>query len=55
MSLNNIENSFTTKNYSTNFSINNTSIKIIKNDSDIQIVNLKKVKYENEKISIFKS
>jgi hypothetical protein len=54
MSLNNIENSFTTKNYSTNFSINNTSIKIIKNDSDIQIINLKKVTYENDKISIFK-
>ncbi len=54
MSLNNIENSFATKNYSINFSTNNTSIKIIKNDLDVQIINLKKVKYDDEKISVFK-
>lgn len=54
MTLNKIENYFNTKNYSTNFSTSNETVKIIKNDLDIENLNVKKTIYSDEKIVLIK-
>lgn len=54
MTLNKIENSFNTKNYSTNFSTSNETVKIIKNDLDIENLNVKKTIYSDDKIVLIK-
>lgn len=54
MNLNNIENSFITNNHSSNFSTSNETIKIIKNDLDVENINVKKTIYRDEKIVLTK-
>lgn len=54
MDLDLIDNSFTTKSYSSNFSKSNTNIKIIRNDSDELILPVKQIKYEDENLKIIK-
>jgi len=54
MSLNKLENSFLTKTYSSNFNTSNTSIKIIKNKTTSQTINLKKITYFDGDIKVYK-
>lgn len=54
MLLNNIENSFNTENYTKNFTTKQKSITIIKNDIDEEIVLMKVLEYQDEKIRLFK-
>lgn len=54
MTLNKIENSFNSKNYSTNFSTSNETIRIIKNDSNTENLSVKKTIYSDEKIVLIK-
>lgn len=54
MDLDLIDNSFTTKNYSENFSKSHTNLKIIRNDSEELILPVKQIKYEDENLKIIK-
>lgn len=54
MLLNTLENSFNTNTYSSDFQTTNSTIKIIKNSSDIEILNIKKTTFSNEKIVLSK-
>ena len=54
MILNEVENSFTTKVYSSNFSNSTKNIKVIKNNIEEDIVFIKKITYKDEKIELFK-
>lgn len=53
MLLNNLENKFNTQNYS-DFSKTSTSIEIVKNDENIENINVSKYQFENEDIKIYK-
>lgn len=52
--LNKIENSFTTKNFSSNFTISTKQIKVIKNDLEEITIPVKTITFKNEKISLIK-
>lgn len=54
MLLNKIENSFTAKVYGKNFTNTLTNIKIIKNDAEEDIISVKKINYEDNKIKLVK-
>jgi hypothetical protein len=54
MKLNELENSFNTNTYSSNFTNSTENIKILINDSQIENLNVKKIAYKNEKINLFK-
>jgi len=51
--VNNIENDFTIKNYS-NFIQSQANIQIIKNENQIETLNVKKYEYINKNIRVFK-
>jgi len=50
--VNNIENDFTTKNYS-NFIQSQASVQIIKNENQIETLNIKKYEYFDNNIRVF--
>ena len=52
--LNKIENSFTTKNFSSDFTISTKQIKVIKNDLEEINIPVKTITFKNEKISLIK-
>jgi len=52
--LNKIENSFTTKNFSSDFIISIKQIKVIKNDLEEINIPVKTITFKNEKISLIK-
>lgn len=54
MLLNNIENSFNTKSYSSNFSTSTQNISIIKNETLEEQLSVKKIKYQDSKIVLIK-
>jgi len=54
MRLNELENSFNTDFYSSNFTNTNSIIKIIINDSEIKNLNVKKIEYKDKKINLYK-
>ncbi|TLP40888.1 type IV pilus modification PilV family protein [Arcobacter arenosus] len=54
MKLNELENSFNTNTYSSNFTNSTENIKILINDSQIENLNVKKIENKNEKINLFK-
>ena len=51
--LNQLENSFNTNDF-TNFTRNSQSIKIIKNQTEIEFINISKYQFSNENLKIFK-
>ncbi|MDY0052835.1 MAG: prepilin-type N-terminal cleavage/methylation domain-containing protein, partial [Aliarcobacter sp.] len=53
MLLNNLENKFNTQTYN-EFTKISTSIKIVKNETNIENINVSKYQFENEDIKIFK-
>ncbi|XOB62987.1 type IV pilus modification PilV family protein [Campylobacterota bacterium DY0563] len=52
--LNNIENSFNTKNYNSNFQTNSKTIQIIINDIEEKNINVKQISYKDERIELVK-
>ncbi len=52
--LNELENSFNTNTYSSNFINSTENIKIIINDSQIENLSVKKIEYKDEKINLYK-
>ena len=54
MLLNKIDNAFNSNYFNENFSTTSQNIKIIKNNTEEEILLVKKISYKNEKIKIFK-
>ena len=54
MLLNEIENSFNIQTYNKNFSTFHKNIKIIKNNTEEELISVKVYKYKNEKIKLVK-
>lgn len=54
MLLNDIENTFTSSSYGLNFSTKSQQITIIKNDTQIEKITVKKIEYKDEKIRLYK-
>ncbi|WP_320036345.1 hypothetical protein [Halarcobacter sp.] len=52
--LNNIENSFNTKNYNSNFQTNSKTIQILINDIEEKNINVKQISYKDERIELVK-
>ncbi len=52
--LNNIENSFTTKSYTTNFTSTYENILIVKNGTEAEDLLVKKIEYQDEEIYLIK-
>ena len=53
MLLNNLENKFNTQSYS-DFTKTSTSIQIVKNNENIENINVSKYQFENDNIKIYK-
>ncbi len=54
MRLNELENSFNTNTYSSNFTNSTENIKIIINDSQIENFSVKKIEYKDSNINLYK-
>lgn len=52
--LNNLENSFNTNSYDSNFKKNTSNLKIIKNDLEEETLLVNKIEYKDEKVHLIK-